>query len=197
MIDEKQFETEFARELNASAAALQTLSALAPQLAFASATVARCLLGGNKLLTCGNGGSAGDASHLATEIVVRFQDDRPPYPAISLCDSGSTLTAASNDYGFDHAFERQVRALGVKGDVLVAFSTSGNSPSVVNAISAARELGLTTIAFLGKGGGTCKGKADIELLVASDRTARVQECHLVLYHALCTLIDPALKVGRK
>ncbi|MBC8106267.1 MAG: SIS domain-containing protein [Anaerolineae bacterium] len=197
MIDEKQFEAEFAREVDASAAAMQTLRALAPQLARASAVVARCLLGGNKILTCGNGGSAGDASHLATEIVVRFQDDRPPYPAISLCDSGSTLTAASNDYGFDRAFERQVRALGQRGDVLVAFSTSGNSHSVVNAIHAAKELGLTTIAFLGKGGGACRAKSDIELLVAADRTARVQECHLVLYHALCTLIDPALKAGRK
>lgn len=196
MIDEKQFESEFARELNATAAALRTLSALAPQVARASATVARCLLGGNKLLTCGNGGSAGDASHLATEIVVRFQDDRPPYPAISLCDSGPTLTAASNDYGFEQVFARQVRALGKSDDVLVAFSTSGNSPSVVNAIAAARETGLTTIAFLGKGGGACNGKADIELIVASDQTARVQECHLVLYHALCTLIDPALKAGR-
>jgi D-sedoheptulose 7-phosphate isomerase len=197
MIDDKKSESEFARELNASAAALQTLQLLAPQLARASATVARCLLSGHKLLTCGNGGSAGDASHLATEIVVRFQDDRPAYPAISLCDSGSTLTAASNDYGFEHVFERQVRAFGQKGDVLVAFSTSGNSPSVVNAINVARELGLTTISFLGKGGGACRGKADIELLGASERTARVQEGHLVLYHALCTLIDPALKAGRK
>ncbi|CAN5568882.1 phosphoheptose isomerase [soil metagenome] len=197
MIDEKQFESDFHRELAASAGSIQTLGALAPKLARASAILAKCLLGGNKLLTCGNGGSAGDASHLATEIVVRFQDDRPPYPAISLCDSGMTLTAASNDYGFDRAFERQVRALGKTGDVLVVFSTSGNSPSVVNAIDAAKELGLTTISFLGKGGGACKGKADLELIVDANRTARVQECHLVLYHALCTLIDPALKAGRR
>src|SRR5690348_11542180 len=99
MLDEKQFESEFARELSASVRSIQTICALGSQLARASAVVARCLLAGNKLLTCGNGGSAGDASHLATEIVVRFQDDRPAYPAISLCDSGSTLTAASNDYG--------------------------------------------------------------------------------------------------
>jgi D-sedoheptulose 7-phosphate isomerase len=184
---------DFRAHVQRSVETIRSLDALTEPLARAAQLVARSLLAGNKLLACGNGGSAADASHLVTELVVRFQDDRKPYPAISLCDSGSTLTAASNDYGFDHAFARQVRALGKRGDVLVAISTSGNSRSVVLAVEAAREMKVHTISLLGKGGGAMRGMADIELIVPSDVTARIQECHLVLYHALCTLIDPALK----
>ena len=186
----------FRDEVAASAEAVRALGGLAEPLARAAEVVRDALLGGNKLLACGNGGSAADAAHLVTEIVVRFEQDRPPYPAVSLVDSGSTLTAGSNDYGFDHVFERQVRALGRPGDVLVAFSTSGKSRSVLLAIEAAHALGMRTIAFLGKGGGPMRGKAHVELLVPCDTTARVQECHLVLYHALCKLIDPALRAGK-
>src|SRR5262249_8954341 len=131
-----ELQREFRSHLQRSADSLRTLDALAEPLADAAQLVATCLLSGNKILTCGNGGSAADASHLATELVVRFEDDRRPYPAISLCESGSTLTAASNDYGFEHVFERQVRAHGKTGDVLMAFSTSGRSKNVLLAIHA-------------------------------------------------------------
>jgi len=196
MIDDSRFASQIPVEFDATIAAVQAVKALAPELARASKMIGDALLAGRKLLCCGNGGSAADASHLATEIVVRLADDRPAYPAISLCDSGSTLTAASNDYGFDHVFERQIQALGQAGDVLVAFSTSGNSKSVVLALREARSRGLATIAFLGKTGGACKGLADVELIVPSDATARIQECHQVMYHCLCKLIDPALKMTR-
>src|SRR5437588_4935043 len=118
----------------------QSLCALAEPLGRAADLVTRCLLDGNKLLTCGNGGSAADATHLATEFVVRYQAERRPYPAICLSDSGSTLTAAGNDYDFNQIFVRQVRALGRSGDVLVAFSTSGQSPNIIAALKAAKEM---------------------------------------------------------
>jgi D-sedoheptulose 7-phosphate isomerase len=185
----------FEQELDRSAATIRSMTALAEALVNACDAVSGCLLGGGKILTCGNGGSAADASHLATELVVRFQDERRPYPAISLCDSGPTLTAAGNDYGFDHVFARQVRAHGKPGDVLIAISTSGKSKNVILALEAAKQIGMKTIALLGKGGGPTRGMADVELIVPSDVTARVQEGHLVLYHAICTLIDPVLRSG--
>jgi phosphoheptose isomerase len=175
--------------IQASTAALAALTALAEPLDRAVKLVGDCLLGGHKLLTCGNGGSASDASHLATEFVVRFQDDRRGYPAICLTSSGSTLTAAGNDYGFEHIFARQVRAFAQKGDVLIAISTSGKSKNVLLALEAAKELGVASIAFLGKGGGFTRGVATVDLLVPSDVTARVQEAQLLLYHCLCELVD--------
>lgn len=183
----------FRSELAQSIATVQGLGALTEQLERAVEIVSAALDSGCKLLTCGNGGSAADAGHLATEFVIRFQQERPSLPAISLCESGSTITAAANDYGFDHIFERQVRGLGKQGDVLVAFSTSGNSRNVIRAIEAAKELGLKSIAFLGKGGGFTRGLADVELVVSSDVTARVQEAHLLLYHCLCRMTE--LRMG--
>src|ERR1700690_2791310 len=135
----------------ASAATLQSLGALAEPLARAVKLATDCLLGGNKLITCGNGGSASDASHLATEFVCRFHSDRRPYPALSLTDTGSTLTAISNDYAFEQIFARQVRAFARKGDVLIAITTSGKSKNIKLALEAANELGVASIAFLGKG----------------------------------------------
>jgi len=178
--------------IDASIKTLQSLTALADPLARAAALVTQCLLAGNKLLICGNGGSASDASHLATEFVVRFQDDRPSYPAISLTDSGSTLTAASNDYGFEQVFARQVRGFARPGDILIAITTSGKSRNVLLALETARQIGISSIAFLGKGGGFTRGVATIDLLVPSDVTARVQEAHLLLYHALCQMVDADL-----
>jgi D-sedoheptulose 7-phosphate isomerase len=183
----------FRSELAQSVGTIQGLSALTEPLERAVEIVSSALDTGCKLLTCGNGGSAADAGHLATEFVIRFQQERPSLPAISLCESGSTITAAANDYGFDHIFERQVRGLGKPGDVLVAFSTSGNSRNVIRAIEVAKEMGLKSISFLGKGGGFTRGLADVELVVNSDVTARVQEAHLFLYHCLCRMTE--LRLG--
>jgi len=162
---------------------------LEPQMAQACDLIARCLTGGNKVLACGNGGSAADADHLVTEFVVRYLKDRRPYPAIALTESGGTLTAAGNDYGFDKIFARQVQALGKTGDVLIAFSTSGQSSNVLRALEQAAQMQMGSIAFLGRDGGSAKGLATIELIVPSQSTARVQEAHGVLIHALCEAID--------
>src|ERR1700760_4547941 len=137
--------------------------------------IAGALLSGHKLLACGNGGSAADASHLTTEFVARFDRERRPYPAISLATHGGDLTAIGNDYSYADVFARQVDAFGKAGDVLVAFTSSGNSDNIVRALNVAKQLKLTTISFLGKGGGKCLGLADIELLVPGKNTARVQE----------------------
>ncbi len=159
----------------------------------AAQRVVAALRSGNKLLTCGNGGSAADASHLATEFVVRYCVERCPYPAISLVDSGSTLAAIGNDYAFDELFARQVRALGRPGDLLISFSTSGNSPNVIKAVQAAKDMGVGTISFLGRDAGKMAGLSEVELIVpATQATGRIQEAHQILYHALCEMIDRAM-----
>jgi len=178
--------------IQASAATLHALTALAEPLGRAAQLVEQCLLGGHKLITCGNGGSASDASHIATEFVARFHTDRRPFPALSLTDSGSTMTAISNDYSFEQVFARQVRAFARHGDVLLAITTSGKSKNILLALQAAKEIGVSSIAFLGKGGGFTGGVATVDLLVPSDVTARVQESHLLLYHCLCELVDAEL-----
>ncbi|XAM01316.1 SIS domain-containing protein [Phycisphaeraceae bacterium D3-23] len=183
--------------LKANLAEVAALSAqceaLAPGLAEATRVIGEALTSGRKLLACGNGGSAaGDAAHLTSEIANRYCDDRPPYPAIDLTADHNIVTAIANDYGIDQMFARQVRAHSQQGDVLCVFSTSGNSANIVAAIAQAESQGVRTIAFLGKGGGRCKGLSDIELIVPSDVTARVQEMHLVLYHTICEALEPAL-----
>jgi D-sedoheptulose 7-phosphate isomerase len=147
---------------------------------------------GNKLLVCGNGGSAADAAHFATELVVRFAKDRRAYPAICLSGDGGLLTAAGNDYGFDEVFARQVAAFGIPGDVLISLTTSGNSKNVKRALEEAKMLKLKTIAFLGRDGGSTIGIADVDLLVRSDSTARIQEAHQLLLHVLCETIETCL-----
>lgn len=186
---------DFRQTLAASVATIQSLQTLEGPLQQAAQIVGRSLAGGHKLLVCGNGGSAADAAHLATEFVCRYQHDRRPYPAIALGDAGSTLTAIGNDYEFNEIFARQVRAFGQKGDVLIAFTTSGNSKNVLLALQAAAKLGVESIAFLGRSGGDCKGLATVELLVPSDTTARVQEAHKVLLHGMCELIEQNLPRG--
>jgi D-sedoheptulose 7-phosphate isomerase len=178
--------------IQASAATLQSLTALAAPLAQAARLATDCLLAGNKLLLCGNGGSACDAAHLATEFVGRFNADRRPLPAICLTDSGSTLTSIANDFGYDQVFARQVHGFARPGDVLIAITTSGKSKNIVLALEAARDIGIASIAFLGKGGGLAKGIATVDLLVPSQVTARVQEAHLLLYHTLCEMVDAVL-----
>jgi phosphoheptose isomerase len=180
---------------NAVAAATKTLQSLVDldaHLAKAADLIEQCLRAGHKLLVCGNGGSASDAAHFATEFVVRFVKDRPAYPAICLTGDGGLLTAAGNDYGFDEIFARQVAAFGLPGDVLICLTTSGKSRNVKRALEEAKARKLKTIAFLGRDGGSTIGLADVDLLVASDSTARIQEAHKLLLHILCETIESRL-----
>lgn len=170
--------------------------AAAPGLAapIARAVEAMCasLRAGGKVLACGNGGSAADAQHFAAELVNRFERERPPLAALALTTDSSNLTSIANDYGYEQVFEKQLRALGRKGDVLLALSTSGNSASVVAAVGAARELGIATVALTGRGGGklgAALGAGDIHICVPHARTMRIQEVHLLVLHCLCDGID--------
>ena len=179
--------------IEAATESLRALSSLEPQMAQAADMIDQCLRAGNKLLVCGNGGSAADASHFATELVVRFGRDRRALPAICLTSDSGILTAAGNDYGFDEVFARQVAAFGVPGDVLICLTTSGTSRNVIRALEEAKARKLRTIAFLGRDGGSSTGIADIDLLVKSDSTARIQEAHQVLLHVLCEIIEARLE----
>lgn len=162
---------------------------LAGRLAAAVELVATSLTAGKKLLVMGNGGSAGDAQHLAAEIVGRFKLERRGLPAIALTTDTSILTAIGNDYGFEQVFRRQVEALAAPGDVVVGISTSGNSPNVLAALTLAREMGCRTIGFLGRDGGTIGPVVDLELTVPSQDTPRIQEGHITMIHILCDLVE--------
>lgn len=169
-----------------------TLASMQERIVAAGALLIDALDNGAKVLTCGNGGSAGDAQHFSSELVNRFERDRRALPAIALTTESSTLTAIGNDYGYERLFARQIEALGAPGDVLLAFSTSGNSHNVVAAMDSAHERGLAVIAVTGHNGGAMASKlagADIELRAAADSTARIQEVHLLLIHCLCRMIE--------
>src|SRR6266542_757585 len=168
---------------------LQSLVHLEGQVEKAANLIEECLRGRNKLLVCGNGGSAADASHFATEFVVRFMKDRPAYPAICLASDGGLLTAAGNDYGFDEIFARQVAAFGLPGDVLICLTTSGKSKNVERALQEAKTRKLKTITFLGREGGSTIGMADVDLLVRGNSTARIQAAHQLLLHVLCETVE--------
>ena len=170
-------------------ATIESLRPLEPELERAAQMVGACLATGGKLLVCGNGGSAADGADFATEFTCRFVTDRQPYPAINLAACGSVLTATGNDYGFDEVFARQVRAFGRKGDVLVALTTSGNSKNILSAIAAANIAGVQTIALLGRDGGRARGHAQVELIVPTPITARIQEGHKFLLHVLCEIVE--------
>ena len=144
---------------------------------------------GHKLLVCGNGGSAADSQHLVAEFVSRLTVDRPALRAIALTTDTSILTAVGNDYAYENVFERQVEALGQKGDVLFAISTSGNSPNCLKALKLARKLGMHTIAYTGNGGGKMKSEADINVIIPSSVTMNIQESHLALEHIFCMLVE--------
>ncbi|MBS0544323.1 MAG: phosphoheptose isomerase [Proteobacteria bacterium] len=171
---------------------LDAVEHLAAPIAGAVEIMTAALLNNGKILACGNGGSAADAQHFAAELVNRFEMERPPLAAVALTTDSSTLTSIANDYDFTQVFSKQVRALGQPGDVLLAISTSGNSPNVVEAITAAHEREMRVIALTGKGGGKIGemlADGDIHLCVPSDRTARIQEVHLLVLHCLCDGID--------
>ncbi len=154
--------------------------------------VANLFYFGGKLLTIGNGGSAADAMHLAEELVGRYKNNRRAFPAIALVADGTTLTCIGNDFGFDHIFSRQVEALGQPGDALVIFSTSGNSQNLILALEQAQKQGLKTVAFLGKGGGKLKDRAEAQWIVSSTNGARVQELHTWALHVILEVVEKAL-----
>lgn len=155
-------------------------------------TIAHGLHTGHKVLFFGNGGSAADAQHLAAELVGRFGPDRSPLAGISLSTDTSILTAVGNDYGYDHVFSRQIAGLGQAGDTAIAISTSGNSPSVLEAIDVARSKGLFTVGFTGETGGKMNGRVEVLFRVPSRQTPRIQETHILLGHILCELVDRQL-----
>jgi D-sedoheptulose 7-phosphate isomerase len=171
----------------------ESLRALEPAILRAAALVKECLLGGGKLLACGNGGSAADVSDFTTEYTCRFLGDRRPFPALNLTADGGLLAAIGNDYAFEDVFSRQVAAFGKPGDVLIVATTSGRSKNILRALEEARRLGLHSVALLGKDGGAAKGLATVELLVPGPVTARIQEAHKFIFHVICELVDPDLK----
>jgi D-sedoheptulose 7-phosphate isomerase len=168
---------------------------LPEQVARGIVAMTDCLRAGGKVMACGNGGSAADAQHFAAELIGRFERERQELAAIALTTDTSILTAVGNDYSYDEIFAKQVRGLGKKGDILIGISTSGNSKNVVRAIEAAKKMGIQIIALTGNGGGkiaSLLGADDIHLCAPSTRTARIQETHLVLLHALCDGVDHLL-----
>ena len=182
-------------------ASLGALAALAARVAAEKAGEIAALVdryevalrGGGTLFFAGNGGSAADAQHLATEYVVRYQTTRPALRAMALTTDTSLLTACANDLGFDEVFARQVEALAEPGDLLVLHSTSGESPNVIRAAQAAKARGVTVVAFLGKGGGQLAELADVALVIPADDTARIQELHLAIEHVICDLVEDRLR----
>lgn len=170
----------------------RTLEAQAPMIVAIAERVIETFRRGGKLLLCGNGGSAADAQHIAAEFVSRFRRERRGLPAIALTTDTSILTAIGNDYGYERVFARQVEALGRPGDVVIGISTSGISASVIAAMRAARDSGMTTIGFTGASGGTLVDHVDLCLCIPSHNTARIQEVHITVAHVVCEIVERAL-----
>lgn len=187
------FQSEFAEHHAVARASEAALEEAFAGLLKACVTSIRA---GGKIMLFGNGGSAGDAQHLATELTVRYKNDRAPIAAIALTTDTSTLTAAGNDFGFEQIFARQIAALGKPGDVAIAISTSGKSPNVIAALKQARAMKLVTVAFGGKGGGDLKGLTDHLLVVPSDTTARIQEMHILIGQMLCGALEIELGLAK-
>ena len=189
---ETRVREHFAESISTKQAAADAVSA---SIAIAGQLMGQALLDDGKILSCGNGGSAGDAQHFSSELLNRFEMERPGLPAIALTTDSSTLTSIANDYAYEDIFAKQVRALGRGNDILLAISTSGNSENVNRAIVAAHERGMRVIALSGRDGGRMAGLlsgADVEIRGPAKRTARIQEVHLLVIHCLCDLIDTAL-----
>ena len=172
--------------------AQRTARELADAIQKALAMVQATVRGGGTLMFCGNGGSAADAQHLATEYVVRYMRNRRAYPAIALTTDTSLLTAAGNDFGFDHIFSRQVEALGKAGDLLIIHSTSGSSPNVLRAAESARLMGIPVLAFSARDGGALRAIADHSVIIPTDRTDRAQELHMCIQHGICEAVEMTL-----
>lgn len=181
----------FSQSLASLRAVLAASESLGPQVEAAGKTILASLAQGGKLLTCGNGGSAADAMHLAEELVGRYHRERRALPAMCLNADPTAITCICNDYGYENVFSRGIEALGRAGDVLVGFTTSGNSPNVLAAFEAARHAGVITVLLAGKSGGQARGRCDHEIIVPSDHTARIQEVHTLVLHQWLEMIDDA------
>lgn len=179
------------KSLSESAGTLEALKSCAGAIAAAGEGLVAALKSGNKVLTAGNGGSAAEALHMAEELIGRFESDRVSLPGVALCADATTLTCIGNDYGFDAIFSRQVDGLGKPGDVLVLFSTSGNSRNIILALESARKIGMKTLCLLGRDGGKLAGKATWEIIVPGTATARIQEAHQVILHILLEMVERA------
>jgi len=180
---------------NSIAVKQKTFDSIAEQIALAGNKIVQSLLNEGKIMACGNGGSAADSQHFTSELINRFEAERPALPAIALTTDTSAITSIANDYQYDDIFSRQIHALGREPDILLAISTSGQRNSIVQAIEAAHERDMSVIALTGKDGGLVASSLsddDIELRVPSDQTARIQESHITIIHALCDLIDHQL-----
>jgi len=184
--------SQFDSSLASALATFEQLKVLQPKIVQAAALLGNTLLAGQKLMICGNGGSASDSAHIATEFTCRFCEDRRPYPAMAFTVDGGLMTAIGNDYHFETVFQRQVAAFGKKGDLLIVLSTSGNSRNLLLALKEAKERDIPTIAFLGKTGGFTTGVADLEILVPGTETARIQEAQKFLLHVLCEIVEERL-----
>lgn len=185
----KVIDNEFASHLETIQAVIGSME---EDLGQASAMAVEVLKRGNKVLLCGNGGSAADAQHIAAELTGRYKTERRGLPGIALTTDTSALTAISNDYGYDRVFDRQVEALANKGDLLIGISTSGNSTNIISALKLAKELGCATLGFSGRDGGAMNEVCDINLVVPSNNTPRIQEMHILFGHIICQIIDNEL-----
>jgi D-sedoheptulose 7-phosphate isomerase len=189
MNDLERIRNNFQESIRTKEAALELL---APAIATAAEMMAQCLVKEGKILSCGNGGSAGDAQHFSSEMLNRFERERPGLPALALTTDSSTLTSIANDYDYSQVFSKQVRALGQTGDILLAISTSGNSANILAAIHAAHDRQMPVVALTGRDGGTLTAmlnEGDVEIRVPAQITTRIQETHLLVIHCLCDLID--------
>ncbi len=187
----------FHEMIDAHIRCLESIRPLASILERAGRAMRDRLVAGNKLMICGNGGSAADAQHFAAEIVGRFETDRRAYPAVALTTDTSILTAVGNDYGYDEVFARQVTGLGRKGDVLIGISTSGRSPNVLRAVECARQMEIMSVGLLGKDGGDLKDRVDQAVVVADASTARIQETHIFILHYWAWVIEKGLPAADK
>lgn len=188
----EQIRDNFTESIQTQIAASEILAASMEQ---AGMLMVQSLLGGNKIVACGNGGSAGHAQHFCAQLINKYETERPSLPAISLNSDNSTITSIANDYQYDEVFSKQIRALGHNGDILVAISTSGNSRNVIKAIESAVSRDMPIIALTGGDGGDIAGllgESDVEIRVPSNRRSRIQEVHLVVLHSLCEIIDTSL-----
>jgi D-sedoheptulose 7-phosphate isomerase len=182
----------FSDSIHVKQDAMESLSEL---IVYAAQNIVEALIDNKKVLTCGNGGSAGDAQHFSSEMLNRYERERPALPAIALTTDTLTITSVANDYNFDEVFSKQLRALGQAGDILLVYTTSGNSSNIINTVKTAQDREITVIALTGKDGGSLASilkESDIEIRVPSKSTARIQEVHLLITHCLCDLIDTQL-----
>lgn len=188
----ERIQHHFNESIQTKVTAMETL---AEPIARAGEMLVQCLLAGHKILVCGNGGSAADSQHFSSEMLNRFESERPSLPAIALTTDTSTLTSIANDYHYNEVFSKQIRAFGQAGDVLITFTTSGNSTNLLKAVEAAHDRGMLVVAITGKDGGPLASSLssdDIEIRVPAYSTARIQEVHLLITHCLCDLIDRQL-----